>query len=114
MTSGIKYDTGKLRWSIFPWPGAEDVMKVIEYGAGKYSPGNWKNVLSDPFGEERYLDAALRHLLAHAMGEKLDPESGLPHLAHACCCLLFLLTPGGSNGWWEEAPSDTDPSEIFK
>lgn len=23
--------------------------------------------------------------------ERLDPESGLPHLAHAACCLLFAL-----------------------
>jgi hypothetical protein len=24
------------------------------------------------------------------MGEQLDPESGIHHLAHAMCCLSFL------------------------
>ncbi len=34
--------------------------------------------------------AAQRHLIAHYSGEDIDPESGLPHLAHASCCLMFL------------------------
>jgi hypothetical protein len=31
-------------------------------------------------------------------GAKADPESGLPHLAHAVCCVLFLL-------WFDERSS---------
>ena len=34
-------------------------------------------------------------LLIDHGGEQLDPESKLPHLAHAVCCLLFIL-------WFEE------------
>jgi hypothetical protein len=32
----------------------------------------------------------MRHLLAFWSGEETDPESGLPHLAHALCGLMFL------------------------
>lgn len=31
-----------------------------------------------------------RHLWAYRRGEVSDPESGLPHLAHAMCCLMFM------------------------
>ena len=57
---------------------------------------NWKKV---PDRENRYVAAAFRHLVAHRLGERLDPETGEPHLAHAICCLTFILeealTPGG-------------------
>jgi hypothetical protein len=39
----------------------------------------------------RLLAAAMRHLSAWALGQHSDPESGLPHLAHASCCVLMLL-----------------------
>ena len=39
----------------------------------------------------RYFSAAQRHLLAWNDGEDNDPESGLPHLAHASCNLMFML-----------------------
>lgn len=37
-------------------------------------------------------DALQRHLLAFWGGENVDPESGLPHLAHAAWHCLALLT----------------------
>ena len=37
------------------------------------------------------MDACLRHINLHRRGEEVDPESGLPHLAHAVACLMFLL-----------------------
>jgi len=39
----------------------------------------------------RLIAAALRHTVAIADGEIADPESGLPHAAHAMCCVMFLL-----------------------
>lgn len=38
-----------------------------------------------------YYDAACRHLNAWFEGEDLDPDSGLPHLAHALACLAILV-----------------------
>jgi hypothetical protein len=87
-TQGVKYDTNKLRWTLVPWKSLTAIVEVLEYGAQKYSPGNWAKVEN---GRERYANAALRHLTAWLEGERCDPESGLPHLAHAGCCILFLI-----------------------
>ncbi len=91
MSEGIKYDTSKPRWSLLPIGTMEEVIKVLEYGANKYAPDNWKKV---PQMEIRYYDAAMRHIDAYWKGEYLDEESGQPHLAHAVCCLLFLMWAG--------------------
>lgn len=38
-----------------------------------------------------YYDACRRHLDAWFEGEDCDPDSGLPHLAHALACLAILV-----------------------
>ena len=91
MTEGVKYDASKPRWSLIPQGTLEEVIKVLEYGANKYAPDNWKKV---PEMEVRYYDAAMRHIDAYWQGEYLDEESGQPHLAHAVCCLMFLMWAG--------------------
>ena len=87
MQEGIKHDGEKLRWSLLPWKALERVVEVLEFGAWKYSPDNWKKVED---AEQRYKDAAQRHLAAVMQGEIYDPESGKTHYAHAICCLLYL------------------------
>jgi hypothetical protein len=90
---GRKQDSHKLRYDLLPdWP-VQAIVEVLTFGARKYAPNNWKFV-SD--GQTRYYAALQRHLAAWRMGEKLDPESGLSHLAHAGCCLLFLLAFDGA------------------
>jgi hypothetical protein len=83
---GFKADQNKLRWDLLP-ESLEDVVSVLTYGAKKYAPNNWRKV---PDAESRYVAAAFRHLWARARGERNDPDTGLPHVAHAVCCLLFL------------------------
>ena len=85
---GRKGDSGKPQWGLLPFRAVGEVVQVLTHGAQKYAPDNWRKV---PGGRRRYLDAALRHIAAWAMGERLDRDSGLPHLAHAACCVLFLL-----------------------
>jgi hypothetical protein len=87
---GIKNDfaDGKLRWSLLPLDGVEEIVKVLEHGAKKYSVDNWKYVEN---GVERYWDSLVRHIMAWKKGEIIDPESGFSHLAHAGCNVLFLL-----------------------
>lgn len=85
---GVKHDTKKPRWTLVPWASVSAIVEVLEYGAQKYAPDNWRKVEN---GRERYANAALRHIMAWLGGERCDPESGLPHLAHAGCCILFLL-----------------------
>lgn len=83
---GIKNDDGKLDWTLIPWEELEEVVKVLEFGAKKYSRDNWKNVSSD-----RYKKAAMRHLISYIRGEEFDPESNNSHLAHLACNALFLM-----------------------
>lgn len=84
---GFKDDTEKPRWDLLDLHVEEDVVRVLTHGAAKYADGNWQRV---PNARKRYLSAALRHLAAWQGGEELDPDSQLPHLAHAQCCLHFL------------------------
>lgn len=88
LSDGVKHDAEKARWDLLPLGAVSAVVDVLTYGAGKYAPDNWRHV-SNP--QQRYYAAAMRHIVAWARGEKNDPESGKPHLAHAACCLLFIL-----------------------
>jgi len=85
---GIKYDNGKPRWSLLPLEPVRNIVMVLTFGANKYDDHNWQKV-EQP--KDRYYSAMMRHIDAHVCGEWLDPESRLPHLAHAGCCLLFWL-----------------------
>lgn len=87
-TVGRKDDGTKPDWSLLPWKGLEMVVRVMEFGASKYGRDNWLNL---PDARRRLFSAAVRHLLSRLNGEKMDQESGLPHLAHAACCVLFML-----------------------
>ena len=86
--TGVKYDSDKPRFSLLPLKQVWDIVAVLEACAKKYAPDNWQKV---PNAENRYFDAAMRHLCAWRSGEKRDPKTNLPHLAHAACCLLFLM-----------------------
>lgn len=87
-TLGMKFDQEKPRMGLLPPYSLEEISKVLTFGAKKYLPHNWKYVDG---AESRYIDAAMRHINAFNQGEQNDPESGLPHLAHALCCLMFVL-----------------------
>lgn len=87
MEKGVKYDSKKLQWSLLPIKPIQEVVRVLMYGAKKYSPDNWKRV-ENP--KERYYNAAMRHLTAWFAGSKVDPQTKKSHLVHAICCLIFL------------------------
>ena len=91
-----KADAGKPHPSYVPVALIEGVMSVREYGNAKYhDPDNWKQV--EP---ERYHQAMLRHILA-AWNDpyKIDPESGLPHIAHVATNIAFLLEMKEEKKW---------------
>lgn len=85
---GIKYDSQKPEPTLVPPNAIESVIKILTFGAQKYSRDGWKS-LDDL--HRRYLNACLRHLLEYQKGNPIDDESGMPHLAHAVCSLLFVL-----------------------
>lgn len=90
-TPGAKLDMGKIRPELVLADFAhalEEVVKVGTKGAIKYTEHGWLAV-SD--GITRYLDAAGRHRLKRWKGEMIDPDTGLPHLAHEVWNLLAVL-----------------------
>lgn len=84
----LKFDNGKPRMDLLDPYATEQLALVLTFGAQKYAAWNWTKGLAF----SRLIGAALRHIFAFMRGEDLDPESGLPHLAHAQCCLMFLLS----------------------
>jgi hypothetical protein len=56
-----------------------EIAKVATFGAAKYTDGGWVSV---PDGFRRYEDAQQRHAAYRHMGESVDPDSQLLHLAH--------------------------------
>lgn len=88
---GAKLDAGKPRMSLVLKSFARAIWKVCEvgtYGAIKYSADGWLQVEN---GEERYNDAELRHMFTRFMGEDLDPDTELEHLAHEAWNALAQL-----------------------
>lgn len=81
------------------------VGEVMRFGATKYAKHNWMRGMAwtEPYG------AALRHLFKWALGEKLDPETGISHLHHAACNLMFL-------GYYEREAKKYDKLDdrVFK
>lgn len=59
-----------------------------KHGADKYGVRNWR---VDNIRASTYEGAMLRHFVAWAKGEDIDPDSGLPHLTHlrACCAVVL-------------------------
>lgn len=90
-----KADTGKSMMSLLMVQFGDlnkQTADVLTFGAEKYPKpplhDSWRNV---PQGEQRYLDAAYRHLHTYFVeGEEIDPESGRSHLAHVMCNLHFI------------------------
>lgn len=117
MNEGKKFDSDKLRFSLIPQGTLKPVIRVLEFGAKKYSEGNWRKVEN---AQVRYFDAAHRHLDAYWHGEKTDAETGESHLAHAICCLMFLLAmesnkklPKICDHDWQEVTANDDAYRTF-
>lgn len=86
--TGLKHDGEKPDLSLLPPEALFEVAKVLTFGAKKYTANNWRG----GFNYTRVYAGVQRHLNAWLMGENLDPETGISHLAHAICGLMFLLT----------------------
>jgi hypothetical protein len=70
-----------------------EVAKVAGFGATKYERMNYMK----GFNWSLAYDALQRHLHEFWDGNEIDPESGLPHAAHAawqCLCLLSFSRRG--------------------
>ena len=84
--SGARFNGGKPDYSLIPLTTMEDEARVWMYGKQKYAAWNWAKGM--PWSVP--LACLMRHMAAWQRGEEVDPESGLPHLAHAMCNLRML------------------------
>lgn len=88
---GAKLDEGKVRPALVLGGFARAlwaVSAVGSFGAVKYTENGWVEV---PNGQARYDDAGMRHWLKDKMGEKVDQDSKLAHLAHEAWNALAVL-----------------------
>lgn len=87
----MKYDNGKPKIHLVPPEAICAIADVFGFGATKYGENNWhRDIHKYPYS--RHYSSIMRHLLAFQSGEDLDPESGLPHVAHAMTQLMILYT----------------------
>lgn len=86
-SEAAKFDGGKSRYDLIAAHPLELLARVYTFGAKKYADEDWRKGI----GWKRIFAAMMRHAWSWMRGEDLDPESGLPHLAHAAWGCFTLL-----------------------
>lgn len=87
----LRYNDGKPDWSLVDFHSLLPMVRVLEYGAKKYTVGevsgreNWKK----PMDKKQILNSMLRHLIQLMEDEELDSESWLQHIGHIMCNAMF-------------------------
>lgn len=92
MEQGLRYNEGKLEWSLVDFPSFESMVKVLMYGKKKYTTKDCSGAHNWKKGEwtNEIIESLLRHTFALLNGELIDPESKESHIGHAQCNLMFL------------------------
>ena len=88
--SNPKDAIGSDKLPIHLWPTTATIMGSIGLldGMLKYGRSNFRGI---GVRASIYVDACQRHLNAWFEGDDCDPDSGVPHLAHALACLAILV-----------------------
>lgn len=81
----LRYNEGKREWSLVDFESLEPMVEVLEFGAKKYAPHNWKKGLSTT----KILESMLRHVFELLQNKDLDEESKLPIIGHVMCNAMF-------------------------
>lgn len=81
---------GSDKLPIHLWPPSATLYGTLGCldGALKYGRTNWR---AAGVRTSIYYDALMRHTFAYFEGENIDPDSGLPHLAHILACAAILV-----------------------
>jgi hypothetical protein len=91
----IKFDGGKPRMDLVRPEFTLALGEALAYGANKYNEqeGTVPNYLrGSGFNYSRIIGSLERHIAQWKMGQDVDEESGLSHLAMAAANLMFLHT----------------------
>ena len=87
MTGGQK-GVSPDRYDLIPPQALEALALVYGQGAQKYADNNWRKGYAWGYS----FRALIKHAYAFWRGEWVDPESGLPHLAHTMWHCATLMT----------------------
>jgi hypothetical protein len=117
----LRYNSSKLKWSLVDFGSLGELVKVLEYGAHKYSvyrhinsgetvkgvdipmddpefvDGGYEVITSGAHNwklgldNKEILESAMRHLTALMDGQDLDPESKRHHMGHIMCNAMFYM-----------------------
>jgi hypothetical protein len=82
----LRYNQGKVQWSLVDYKSIEPMVRVLEYGCKKYAKENWKKGMP----ASQIIESMLRHTFKLLEGELVDPESGIEHVGHIQCNAMFL------------------------
>lgn len=83
---GMRDNEHKPKWSYVDFQSLLPLVQVLEYGANKYAPNNWKKGLS----VTETCESMLRHTFAFMNGENTDKESQLHHIGHIMANAMFI------------------------
>lgn len=114
---GFRYNAGKPKWSLMHYKSMEPMIRVLEYGAHKYTlfadaEGNIikgsevtpqevidRGLVVHLSGRENWkkhldlteiMESMQRHVAAIMDGEEFDAESGASHMGHIQCNAMFF------------------------
>jgi hypothetical protein len=100
ITTGVKYDSGKLRYDLVNPDAHRRMVEILTFGAQKYDARNWEKGM--PWS--RLIASLKRHLAAIEAGEDFDPESGKLHIDHLACNAHFLSAYYKLHPWGDDRP----------
>ena len=77
------------------WPETATALGCLAFldGALKYGRSNWREA---GVRASIYYDAGRRHFNRWFEGEDIDPDSGLPHIAHLLACVAIIADAGAA------------------
>lgn len=85
----LRYNNGKPKWHLMHYASMEPMIRVLEFGANKYAPDNWKKDMD----RKELLSCLQRHIAALMDAVKdedhLDAESLINHIGHVQCNAMF-------------------------
>ena len=83
--SALRYNSGKPKWSLVHMQSLVPMIRVLEHGAEKYEPYNWKK----PTERHTLIDSLQRHMADLIDGKEIDDDSGLPIIGHIMANAMF-------------------------
>lgn len=85
-----RFNQGKRKWSYVHFKAFEPMIEVLEFGALKYAPNNWRKGLD----KLETLESIQRHVgelidKVNTGEEEIDAESLKPIIGHIMCGCMF-------------------------